>query len=366
MLAKRETTMSLISLPTDILITLPSYLHSIDDLYSLISTCRRLRQACQDEKIRLKPDLRARDDKQPLQPYPHLLIAGTARQVGDWAVQSVANRSRFHDAVSRGITGLYQLCVDIARMSLQDMRELHKVRQSVLAPLSACISKGYACKNPPTGCHDNGRTEQDNHLLCLLNLWIYSDLFRSTITASYKQLDVPAQLTPRIRLDYIKHCIPDQSLAEEPGSSVDNTRNECLPVEEHNGLRYQQNYLLMMLQGKRCPSDFIAGCISPTTQRGRWTAASAHAASVVNFSGLLSLRCILSAKSEDYTDAAAWAEVRILFEEVQHCYADGGYKRSFKDESSRPWRGLEEDILMSWTETISAWRIDQVDYGPSD
>lgn len=131
--------MQLHDLPNDLLVTLPFYLDSINDLYSLILTCRGLYTACHDTKARPPLRLRQRNGRFPLQPYPHLLIAGTARQVGDWAVHSIENRDSLRAALRQGVEGLVELCVSVARMSLADMKELCRIRCALSDSQTHCL-----------------------------------------------------------------------------------------------------------------------------------------------------------------------------------------------------------------------------------
>ena len=118
----------LLDLPEDLLVILPDYLDSVNDLVSLIQTCHGLYRPCHNSQARLSPRLHRRGAQRALQPYPHLLIAANARTVGDWAVQSVENRNAFHAAITGGLNGLAELCFEVSRVSLGDMRRLHQLR----------------------------------------------------------------------------------------------------------------------------------------------------------------------------------------------------------------------------------------------
>lgn len=120
--------MQLLDLPTDLLVALPFYLDSVNDLYSLITTCRSLHITCHATKASLPLRPREQDGQYSVRPYPHLLIAGAARQVGDWAVQSIENRNAFHSALMRGIGGLLELSVNVGRMNLAEMQRLHRIK----------------------------------------------------------------------------------------------------------------------------------------------------------------------------------------------------------------------------------------------
>ena len=109
--------MNLLDLPSDILNLLPAYLHSITDLSALLSTCRALYGARSSPTVNLSPVLPELHG-QPLLPHPRLILAGTARQLADWAVLSPSNRTTLYDALLEGNDGLLRLAQQVARVSL--------------------------------------------------------------------------------------------------------------------------------------------------------------------------------------------------------------------------------------------------------
>lgn len=121
--------MSLLGLPTDLLIQLPYYLEGIDDLRALSHTCSIFHVICDDPKVKTRPACYLSSPyRRALQPWPELLIAGLGRQLGDWAIESVENRNRLHAAFMRGLDGLEGLAVEVGKVSVQDMRALCKLR----------------------------------------------------------------------------------------------------------------------------------------------------------------------------------------------------------------------------------------------
>ncbi|KAK5126678.1 hypothetical protein LTR85_009612 [Meristemomyces frigidus] len=192
--------MQLLDLPTDLLVTLPFYLDSMNDLSSLIKTCRGLYITCHDTKAELHLHPHRQDGQYPMQPYPHLLIAGAARRVGDWAVQRIENRNALHSALMRGIDGLLELSYSVGRVDLAEMRRLHRIKYDVLIPLSEVAEFECTRSSGPL---------LSSASVCLLNRWIYSDLFHHAITASYRPVTVPAPLPTAMRIDYLRYCVPN-------------------------------------------------------------------------------------------------------------------------------------------------------------
>ncbi|KAF8208644.1 hypothetical protein K438DRAFT_281041 [Mycena galopus ATCC 62051] len=78
--------MSLDTLLPEFILDLPQYLHSIEDLLSLLSTCRTLYRTCANPNPQIVLRLAANSGRVFFRPHPHLLIAATACQVADWAV----------------------------------------------------------------------------------------------------------------------------------------------------------------------------------------------------------------------------------------------------------------------------------------
>src|SRR5580658_8735202 len=112
--------MKFLDLPSDIITLLPTYFHSITDLYALLSTCRALYNAFAFSEARLPPILPMLYGRPLLPPHPHLILAGTARHVADWAIASRENRAVLYESLLEGNCGLLKLSQKVARVSLKD------------------------------------------------------------------------------------------------------------------------------------------------------------------------------------------------------------------------------------------------------
>ena len=86
-------------LPNEILAGLPYYLECGDDWYAVVKTCRRFYHLCNNIKATF-PAFFAKDyNKGCLPVHIDLLIAGSARQLADWAVKNQQTRQELWDAI---------------------------------------------------------------------------------------------------------------------------------------------------------------------------------------------------------------------------------------------------------------------------
>jgi hypothetical protein len=73
--------LTLRSLPGDILVMLPEYLHNIEDYMNLSSTCRALRNNMSNPKPNILLKLAAASSRIFFRPSPHFLVAATGREL---------------------------------------------------------------------------------------------------------------------------------------------------------------------------------------------------------------------------------------------------------------------------------------------
>lgn len=119
-------------LPMEILSQLPYMLDSIDDLYALLSTSRIFYQASAGTSAKLAPSRRVER---------RLTLAGTARQVADWAVKSPYNEVNFRCALEEGSPGMLELAFEVARFDLSEIRALHEAKKNVINPLAEKLKR---------------------------------------------------------------------------------------------------------------------------------------------------------------------------------------------------------------------------------
>lgn len=198
--------MLLIELPRDILDALPSYLHSFQDLSSVLLTCRTLYIACSSlTPVQLGRLTKA--SKPGLHPQPHLFIAIKARKLADWAVDKAhpKRRADLGDAIKAGPAMLLKLALEVDPLSLSDHLRASWVKRMVLDPITEEMNT--ECGVGPSACEDVG--------LAILNFWIYCDLSHHTIVPpllfSPDDLHTIEPLSTALRLDWLHYCVPDNN-----------------------------------------------------------------------------------------------------------------------------------------------------------
>ncbi|KAJ7725380.1 hypothetical protein B0H16DRAFT_1594772 [Mycena metata] len=141
--------MSLVALPAELLLDLPDFLHSIEDSYSLFSTCRTLFRTCANRNPKFIPRLAANSGRVFFRPHPHLLIAATARQVADWAVQDDERRFVLETAIQGGVDTLLELAINVSELTMDDIRNLYTYKCDVINR-RLDLAAGPATRHPGT------------------------------------------------------------------------------------------------------------------------------------------------------------------------------------------------------------------------
>lgn len=204
----------LTSLPVDLLVGLPHYLHDIEDFKNASSTCRTLR----DTLSQAQPNtiLRLALTSAPVfaQPHPFFLVAATANRLSDWALQNEENTARLRQSFRGGMEGLLELCKEKSGLTMEDIRRLHLLRFSAINPTSDLIDRlaGPAWSN--TENFWSGGVSDPATITCqpsraTFQIAIYGELFKSSMEATINpSKNLPSHST-ETRLDFIRYCIPD-------------------------------------------------------------------------------------------------------------------------------------------------------------
>ncbi|KAJ7644323.1 hypothetical protein FB45DRAFT_897535 [Roridomyces roridus] len=196
--------MALVELPAELLIDFPQYLHSLEDLLSLFSTCRTLYNACSNPDPKIIPHLAAQSGRVFFRPHPHLLILATARQVADWAVQADDRRYRLEVAIHGGVDKLLELALDVAQLTMDDIRRLYTYKCDVLNPLNRQLDVAAGPSSSPsplTVCNDPETA--------LLSWAIYGELFHHSYDLLFQPLPELKPLSSLIRYKWFVYCMPD-------------------------------------------------------------------------------------------------------------------------------------------------------------
>ncbi|KAF8208773.1 hypothetical protein K438DRAFT_1812858 [Mycena galopus ATCC 62051] len=194
--------MSLDTLPPDVLLDLPQYLHSLEDLLSLFSTNRTLYRTCANPSPKIVLRLAADSGRVFFRPHPHFLIAATARQLADWAVKEGDRRYLLEVAIQGGVQTLLELAIDVAGLSMDDIRRLYAYKCDVLNPLNRRLDlQGGPASGGITVCNDPETA--------LLSWAIYGELFHHSLELAYLPLPDVKPLSSIIRYKWFVYCMPD-------------------------------------------------------------------------------------------------------------------------------------------------------------
>jgi hypothetical protein len=223
-MAKFREKTTLLSLPAEILITLPSHLHDIEDFKNLASTCRTLRDNLSSTSPRTILRLAAAATRTFFRPSPHFLVAACARQLGAWARLSAANNATLRTTFLGGIDAVLYLCLEHTGLTMERIRELHAARFSTINPaidlIDKCVgAQWYSTPNFWNGGVDDAYTIDVEPPETFFHLVIYGGLFAGDFDAflSEPAIDVgnaalasnASVLGVDTRLEYVKYCIPD-------------------------------------------------------------------------------------------------------------------------------------------------------------
>ncbi|KAF9069892.1 hypothetical protein BDP27DRAFT_663743 [Rhodocollybia butyracea] len=227
----------LLDLPFEILSSLPLYIRNIEDFTEAASACSVLYYTFSSVSLNCILRLAAASAPTFVQPHPHFLIAATARQVSDWALGNAENTERLRRAFQGGVEALFELCIEKAGLSLQDIRRLHLARFSTINPLADKIDKmagvrWYETENFWEGGVSEAVTIYTESGRAAFQIIIYGELFASSMQAYLEPDKNLPKFDLDVRLDYIKYCIPDWVCKSYPGMEV-------LPVGPYAGDRKQ-------------------------------------------------------------------------------------------------------------------------------
>ncbi|KAJ7164682.1 hypothetical protein C8R43DRAFT_1061882 [Mycena crocata] len=191
------------TLPPELLFNLPAYLHNIEDLLSLSLTCRTLYRTCANPEPKLVLQLAEKSGRTFFRPHPHFLLGATARQLADWAVKDDDHRHLLEVAIQGGVDKLLGLALEVATLTMDDIRRLHKYKCDVLNVLNRRLdlSAGPGSGNPMTVCNDPETT--------LLSWIIYGELFHHSLELAYLPLPEHKPLSSVIRYKWFVYCMPD-------------------------------------------------------------------------------------------------------------------------------------------------------------
>lgn len=205
---------SLLSLPNDILVLLPDFLHNIEDYTNLSGSCRTLRACMHNAGPKTILRLAAAQDRVFFRPSPYFLVAATARELGNWARASDANESELATKLQNGVDALMDLALEHCGTTLDRLRELYEMRFSIINPIydiiDRCVGKQwYAHENFWNGGVSDAYTIDSEPAETFWHLIIYGELFAPDIEATLNGDTSKRRLSVETRLEFVKYCIPD-------------------------------------------------------------------------------------------------------------------------------------------------------------
>lgn len=208
--------MSLLSLPRDVRILLPDFLHNIEDYINLTSTCRSL-HSCLLSSTSASTILRpaAAQTKIFFRPSPHFLVAATARELGHWARKSDTNEAELASRMSEGIEALLELALEKGcGLTLSRIRELHQLRFDIVNPVTdiidQCVAQQwYDVDDFWGGGRSDACTISSEPGETFFHLAIYDELFGPDFGPFLLHGSQVKRLKVETRLEFIKYIIPD-------------------------------------------------------------------------------------------------------------------------------------------------------------
>ncbi|KFA73178.1 hypothetical protein S40288_11529 [Stachybotrys chartarum IBT 40288] len=206
----------LISLPAELLLLLAENLHNIEDYTNLSSTCRTIRSHVTSVNPNALLRLAAAQSRIFFRPDPLLLVAATARQLGDWARLTAVNEAELAQSFQGGVEGVLALALRHCGLTMTRVRELHALRFSIINPVSDIIDRcvgnqWYETPDFWNGGVSDAYTIDSDPTASLFHLAIYGELFATDLNHYIDGLSAePCRaLTVETRLEFIKYCVPD-------------------------------------------------------------------------------------------------------------------------------------------------------------
>ncbi|KAF7296471.1 NADPH--cytochrome P450 reductase [Mycena chlorophos] len=197
--------MLLEALPAELLMQLPGYLLSIEDLLTISSLSRKLYHTCANPPPKVLSRLAFNSGRVFFRPHPHLLLALTARELADWAVQSPERRFRLEDTIQRGIMALLELAIEVVGLTMEDIRRLWRFKFDTLNPLDRQLDESMLVY-PGS---DEAWTMYSDPETVLVSWVIYGELFHHSLELRHRPFTGIRPLSSVTRYKWLVYCVPD-------------------------------------------------------------------------------------------------------------------------------------------------------------
>jgi hypothetical protein len=171
------------ALPEELILRVLDSLERLDDLYAIMLTCKQFNRISLDVKAEtiLRLVLHSGSYFPALRPISHFILVASARRLSEWARAEDERQTRLKATMRGGVTELAALALEVAPMSLEDIRDVWAWKRDSVIPLSQRLELtcGPASrkKNPSelTVCEDAELAffawtiygELFDHILCL-------------------------------------------------------------------------------------------------------------------------------------------------------------------------------------------------------
>lgn len=226
------------SLPRDILILIPNFLHNVEDYTNVSSTCKELHECMKAASPNTILRLAAAQSTTYFRPSPHFLVAATAKELGNWARRSDVNEKELASKLENGIDALLDLVLEHCGLTMKHIRELHLMRFSIINPVTDIIDQcvGQQWYETPDfwdGGVSDAYTIGSEPQETLFHLAIYGELFSPDFDAFLNQDSESRRLSVETRLEYIKYCLPDFATTctgQHYGRRCEDPRREVKPT----------------------------------------------------------------------------------------------------------------------------------------
>ncbi|CAG9941200.1 unnamed protein product [Clonostachys rosea f. rosea IK726] len=126
----------ILSLPHDVLLLLAGHLYGLEDFSNLCLTCKEMRSILADALPNTILRIAVRQSHFSPFPSSYLLVAATARELGNWARKSTTNEETLATAFQGGFEGLLGLALRQCSLTMSQLRELQTIQYSIVNPVT--------------------------------------------------------------------------------------------------------------------------------------------------------------------------------------------------------------------------------------
>jgi hypothetical protein len=195
------------NIPEELVLRVFNSLERLNDLYSVMLTCKQFNRISQDVTAETISRLALKSGSYfpALQPVSHFLLVASARRLSEWARAEEARQTRLKTTMHGGVTELAALALEVAPINLQDIRDVWTWKEDTVFPLS---------KRFDVTCGPASRAEGESHLtvcedaeLALFGWAIYGELFDHVLRLDW--LESKAKLDSVTRFKFMIYCVPD-------------------------------------------------------------------------------------------------------------------------------------------------------------